>query len=120
MHYQSSITLYLSTDGQDCRIERTGNAKLVVHSDTVAHRPVQLILVSLYISFATGNQVNHGRAKRLQQNKTSVENTRRTMLEVYIDCGFKIPEGSCNGCSNCKLSEDGMFADGVGLKRLLG
>ena len=122
-HYQSNTTLHSrrrDTDGRDCRVERTGNANLVVDGDTVAHRLVQLILVGLYISFASGNQVNHSKGKRLPQNKSSVENnTRRTMLEAYIDCGFKTPEDSCNGRSKCKLREDGMFADDGGQKRLM-
>ena len=41
------------------------------------------------------------------------------MLDAYINCGFKIPENSCNGRSKRKLSKDEMFVDDIRLKPLM-
>ena len=57
--------LGLHTDGHDRWVEKTGNTDLFVDPNAVAHRGVQVRLVTLNIVFTSRNHVNHSKGKSL-------------------------------------------------------
>jgi len=60
------------TYGHGCRVEYTWNTDLLVLFNAVAHRLIQVGLVSLHTRFASGNQVNHSKGKRLLMKNKNI------------------------------------------------
>ena len=72
MNYQlltQAYVLYWKTDRQDCRVERTWDAQLLVGTDGVPHRSIKGVPVTRYIGLGAGNQGDHRESKRLSESE---------------------------------------------------